>query len=70
MIAVQPGGVKLALADLTAADAVLRALDEFDEIGRDQFLSKYGFGTARSYFLVRDGRAYEQLVMALLLSLL
>jgi hypothetical protein len=55
---------ELALADLTAADAVLRALDEFDAIGRDHFLSKYGFSTARSYFLVRDGRAYDSKAIA------
>lgn len=32
---------------------------EFDDIGREAFLSKYGFGQARSYFLVRGDRRYD-----------
>lgn len=47
------------LADLTSADAVFRALTEFDRVGRDQFLAQYGFQKSRSYFLVRDGRVYD-----------
>ncbi|GAA5143245.1 hypothetical protein [Pseudonocardia adelaidensis] len=41
------------------ADDVAGALDEFDALGRREFLSKYGFGPARSYFLVRDGKEYD-----------
>jgi hypothetical protein len=47
------------LSDLTDASAVERALNEFDELGRDSFLAKYGFGKARNYFVVRDGRRYD-----------
>ena len=47
------------LADLTSRDAVLRAVAEFDQIGRDAFLDKYGFGRARRYFLVHGGRRYD-----------
>jgi len=36
-----------------------RALDEYDELGQDRFLEKYGFRPARSYYLVRDGRRYD-----------
>ena len=32
---------------------------EFDEIGRDAFLEKYGFGPAREYVVVEDGREYD-----------
>ena len=39
--------------------SVLAAMDEADELGRDAFLSKYGFGRARSYFVVRDGARYD-----------
>jgi 5-methylcytosine-specific restriction protein A len=39
--------------------AVLAALDEFDGLGRDAFLTKYGFGPAQSYFLVKDGKEYD-----------
>ena len=49
----------MALSDLTDPDAVRRALREFDEIGRDHFLAKYGFAKSRSYFLIADGRAYD-----------
>ncbi|MEO5897296.1 MAG: DUF3427 domain-containing protein [Vicinamibacterales bacterium] len=43
---------------------MVRALDEFDNLGRDNFLAKHGFGRARSYFLVRDGRAYDSKAIA------
>jgi hypothetical protein len=40
-------------------ESVLLALAEFDDLGRAAFLAKYGFGDARSYFLVHDGRRYD-----------
>jgi 5-methylcytosine-specific restriction protein A len=40
-------------------DGVLTAVAEFDELGRDEFLRKYGFGPARSYFLVIAGKRYD-----------
>ena len=48
----------MALADITKT-AVLEAIDEFDHAGREAFLTKYGFGPARSYFLLYDGVAYD-----------
>jgi 5-methylcytosine-specific restriction enzyme A len=48
----------MALKDVTA-DGVRRALVEFDEIGRDAFLAKYGFGRSRAYKLVIDDREYD-----------
>jgi len=41
------------VADLAKlnSSAVQAALDEFDRIGREAFLSKYGYGKARSYFV-------------------
>ncbi len=47
----------MTLTGLTSSEAVEAALDEFDALGRDAFLSKYGFGHARRYF-VRRGDAY------------
>ena len=47
------------MADLTSPDAVLRAIQEFDTLGRDQFLSRYGFSKARNCFLVHNGHAYD-----------
>jgi hypothetical protein len=49
----------MALSDLTSREAVRRAIEEFDRLGRDAFLEKYGFGKARAYFLVEDGRHYD-----------
>lgn len=52
------------LADLTSASAVEAALDEFDELGREAFLSKYEFGRARRYFVRRDGKYYDSKAIA------
>lgn len=35
------------------------ALAECDRLGRTTFLSRYGFGPARSYWLLHDGTAYD-----------
>ena len=40
------------LSDLTSREAVLATLDEFFLIGRDQFLSRYGFKRSRNYLVV------------------
>ncbi|MGO9958055.1 MAG: MrcB family domain-containing protein [Solirubrobacteraceae bacterium] len=37
----------------------MAAISEFDEIGRDAFLSKYGFGPSREYVIVVNGRQYD-----------
>lgn len=52
------------ITDLTSPDAVRRALDEFDELGRDAFLAKYGFGRARRYFVRHEGRLYDSKAIA------
>jgi 5-methylcytosine-specific restriction protein A len=47
------------LADITRS-STLSALAEFDHhLGRDAFLARYGFGEARRYFLVHEGRTYD-----------
>lgn len=53
----------MSLADLTA-DAVRQAIAEFDRVGRDTFLSTYGFGQARGYFLVHNGQPYDSKAIA------
>lgn len=40
-------------------DAVLKAVAEHDEVGREAFLSRYGFAEARAYVLVHEGREYD-----------
>jgi hypothetical protein len=51
-------GQMASLNDITR-DAVLKAIDEYDELGQDAFLSRHGFGSARSYFLIRNGKTYD-----------
>ncbi|HEY0822051.1 MAG TPA: hypothetical protein VGD46_24965, partial [Rhizobacter sp.] len=46
------------LSDLTSADAVQRALDEFALLGQDAFLQRYGYGKASNY-LVMNPRSKE-----------
>lgn len=48
----------MGLRDITRA-AVLEAIDEYDRLGQDEFLAKYGFDRARSYLLIQDGKAYD-----------
>ena len=48
----------MGMPDVTRA-SVLQAVEEADALGRDSFLEKYGFGEARSYFLMYDGRSYD-----------
>lgn len=40
-------------------EAVHQAIAEFDELGREPFLRTYGFGTAKDYMLLVDGREYD-----------
>ncbi|MDT0341905.1 HNH endonuclease [Streptomyces litchfieldiae] len=44
--------------------SVLKAIAEYDELGRDEFLARYGFGEARSYVVVHDGREYDSKAIA------
>lgn len=46
-------------SDVTSRDAVLAAMAEFDQMGREAFLAKYGFGPAREYVVVEKGRQYD-----------
>lgn len=44
--------------DISDRSAVLSAIDEHDQIGKDQFLLKYGYRDARGFFLKFKGREY------------
>jgi hypothetical protein len=46
-------------SDVTSRDAVLAAIVEFEEIGREAFLAKHGFGPSREYVVVENGRQYD-----------
>lgn len=54
----------MALGELTSRDAVLQAIAECDALGRASFLSKYGFGEAREYFLEFKQRSYDSKAIA------
>ncbi|MGW2018624.1 HNH endonuclease [Streptomyces sp. NPDC001927] len=45
-------------------DGVLKAAAEYDELGRDAFLSAYGYKPATGYFLVHEGRTYDSKAIA------
>jgi hypothetical protein len=47
------------LSDLTDPAAVNAAMDEFDRIGRNDFLQKYGFGPSQTYFVRRGDKYYD-----------
>ena len=48
----------MALRELSRRE-ILQAVAEYDRLGQDRFLEKYGFGKARSYRLVVDGKTYD-----------
>lgn len=41
------------------ATAVHQALAEFDDLGRETFLRTHGFGSAKDYMLLVDGKEYD-----------
>ena len=49
----------MSLRDLTSRQAILDAIAEYDRIGQVAFLERYGFGRAREFFLVVEGREYD-----------
>jgi 5-methylcytosine-specific restriction enzyme A len=53
----------VALRELSRRE-ILQAVAEYDRLGPDRFLEKYGFGRARSYWLVIDGKAYDSKAIA------
>jgi 5-methylcytosine-specific restriction protein A len=53
----------MSLEDLTRRSVEL-AISEFDQLGREEFLKKYGFRKARGYLLIHDGRRYDSKAIA------
>ena len=47
------------LSDVSDPRAVELALAEFDRLGRDAFLRRYGFGRSIAYYVVHEGRLYD-----------
>lgn len=49
----------MGLKDLNDPNAVSKAIDEYDALGQDAFLKRYGFGRARTFVLLRNGKSYD-----------
>lgn len=49
---------------LTSRAAVLEAIEEFDQLGRAEFLALYGFGKEQGYRLIHAGRSYDSKAIA------
>ncbi|MEV5461932.1 HNH endonuclease [Streptomyces cellulosae] len=45
-------------------DSVLKAIAEYDQLGRDRFLSEYGYKPATGYLLVHEDRTYDSKAIA------
>jgi len=54
----------MSLKDLTHRSAVLKAINEYDQKGREAFLREHGFGPARNYYLVYQGKSYDSKAIA------
>jgi len=49
----------VSISRLTDKTAILKAVEEFDKLGRDPFLSKYGYGHATDYYLFLNNKHYD-----------
>lgn len=47
------------VGDLTSREAVLKAMAEADELGRDVFLARHGFRRALWFLVEHNGRRYD-----------
>jgi len=54
----------MSLSEISSRPAILAAIAEYDLLGRDAFLEKYGFGRSLTYYLVHDGREYDSKAIA------
>jgi hypothetical protein len=52
-------GANVGFADIVNRTAILKAIEEWDSMGRPAFLANYGFSQARRYFLVWRGQLYD-----------
>lgn len=43
---------------------VLAAIEEYDQLGRNAFLERYGYREARDYFILHNGRRYDSKAIA------
>lgn len=55
---------RLAITALTSRARVLEAIRSFDQLGREEFLSRYGYGRALQYRLRYNGKFYDSKAIA------
>lgn len=55
---------KISIFGLTDRNAVLEAMRRYDELGRDGFLKANGYGPAKDYFVLHEGRRYDSKAIA------
>jgi hypothetical protein len=51
-------GGRMVAWDPVTRDNVLRAMQEYDRLGPEEFFSRHGFGPSRSYELIWEERHY------------
>lgn len=49
----------MAISDLSNPASIIKAISLYDKLGRKAFLDKYGFGKARKYYLIYNGKRYD-----------
>jgi hypothetical protein len=45
--------------DVVGQEHVRQAVAQYDRLGQDEFLARSGFGRARAYLLIVDGKSYD-----------
>lgn len=58
------GESEVTVADLSDRSAVLRTIEIFDEMGREAFLERYGFGPAKWWYLLHNTGQYDSKAIA------
>jgi hypothetical protein len=51
--------LQMAFWDPVQRHHVRQAAGEYDQLGQDEFLARHGFGRARAYLLIVDGKNYD-----------
>jgi len=49
----------VSISDIQNKDSILKAINEFEQLGRNVFLKKYGFRKSREYFIELNGKFYD-----------
>ena len=52
------------ISKLTSREAVLKSINYCNELGRDEFLKKYGFKRSRLYPIEHNGQSYDSKAIA------